>query len=49
VNLGEKRNRYRVLVGKPERKRPFGILRNIQQDNIKKDSKQIEWEWKALI
>lgn len=48
VNLGENRNRSRVLVGKPERKRPLGRPRNRQEDSIKKDSKQREWEWKAF-
>jgi hypothetical protein len=41
--------RSRVLVWKPERKIPFGGPRNRQEDNIKKDSKQREWEWKAFI
>jgi hypothetical protein len=41
--------RSRVLVGKPERKRPFERPRYRQEDNIKRDSKQREWEWKAFI
>jgi hypothetical protein len=35
--LGEKRNAYRVLVGKPEEKRPLARLRHRSEDNIKMD------------
>jgi hypothetical protein len=31
------RNAYRVLVGKPERKRPLGRPGHQQEDKIKKD------------
>jgi hypothetical protein len=34
---GEKRNTYRILVGKPERKRPLGRRRHRWVDNIKID------------
>jgi hypothetical protein len=33
--MGEKRNAYRVLVGKPEGKRPIGRQRRRWEDNIK--------------
>jgi hypothetical protein len=33
--MGEKRNVYRLLVGKPEGKRPLGRLRRRWIDNIK--------------
>ena len=33
--MGEKRGVYRVLVGKPEGKRPLGRLRHKWEDNIK--------------
>jgi hypothetical protein len=33
------RNAYNVLVGKPERKRPFGQRRCRHEDNIKMDLK----------
>jgi hypothetical protein len=33
--MGEKRNVYRLLVGKPERKRPLGRPRRRWIDNIK--------------
>jgi hypothetical protein len=34
---GEKRNAYRLLVGKPEGKRPLGIPRRRYVDNINMD------------
>jgi hypothetical protein len=34
---GETRNAYRILVGKPEGKRPLGKPRLILEDNIKID------------
>jgi hypothetical protein len=33
----EKRNAYRILVGKPEGKRPLGTPRHRWMDNIKMD------------
>jgi hypothetical protein len=33
----EKGNAYRILVGKPRRKRPLGRLRLRWEDNIKMD------------
>jgi hypothetical protein len=33
--MGEKRGIYKVLVGKPERKRPLGRPRHRREDNIK--------------
>jgi hypothetical protein len=35
--MGEKRGVYRVLMGKPEGKRPLGRPRRIWEDNIKMD------------
>jgi hypothetical protein len=37
----EKRNVYRLLVGKPEGKRPLGRLRHRWMDNIKMDLLEI--------
>jgi hypothetical protein len=35
ARMGEKGNAYRVLVGKPEGKRPLGRTRHRWMDNIK--------------
>jgi hypothetical protein len=39
--MGEKRNVYRLLVGKPEGKRPMGRPRRRWIDNIKMDLLEI--------
>jgi hypothetical protein len=39
--MGEKRNVYRLLVGKPEGKRPLGRMRRRWIDNIKMDLLEI--------
>ena len=39
--VGERRGVYRVLVGKPERKRPLGRLRLKWEDNIKMDLQEV--------
>jgi hypothetical protein len=41
---GEKRNAYRILVGKPEVKRPLGRPRRRWVDNIKVDLREIGWD-----
>jgi hypothetical protein len=41
ARMGEKRNVYRLLVGKPEGKRPLGRLRRRWMDNIKMDLVEI--------
>jgi hypothetical protein len=41
---GEPRNAYRILVGKPEGKRPLGRPRHRWVDNIKIDLRQIGWD-----
>jgi hypothetical protein len=40
---GKKRNSYRILVGKPEGKRPLGRPRCRWVDNIKMDHREIGW------
>jgi hypothetical protein len=39
----EKRNAYRLLVGKPERKRPLGRPRRRWVDNIRMDLGEVGW------
>ena len=41
ARMGDKRGVYRVLVGKPEGKRPFGRTRSRWEDNIKMDLQEI--------
>jgi len=41
VRMGAKRDVYRVLVGKPEGKRPFGRSRRRWEDNIKMDLQEM--------
>jgi hypothetical protein len=38
---GAQRNAYRILVGKPERKRPLGIPRRREEDDIRMDVREI--------
>jgi hypothetical protein len=40
--MGEKRNAYRILVGKPKEKRPHGRPRRRWVDNIKMDLRDVE-------
>jgi hypothetical protein len=42
--VGEKRNTYRILVGKPKGKISFGRPRRRWVDNIKMDLKEIGWD-----
>jgi hypothetical protein len=48
--MGENRNAYRILVGKPEGKRPLGRPRRTRRwvDNIKMDLRD-GMEWIELI
>jgi hypothetical protein len=42
ARVGENRGVYRVLVGKPEGKRPLGRPRRRWEDNIKMDLQEVE-------
>jgi hypothetical protein len=44
VRLRERRNAYRILVSKPEGKRPLGRPRRTWVDNIKMDLREIGWD-----
>jgi hypothetical protein len=51
ARIGEKRNPYRLLVGKPEGKRPLGRPRRRWADNIIMDLGEVEWgdvDWIGL-
>jgi len=41
ARLGKRRGVYRVLVGKPEGKRPLGRARHRWEDNIKVDLQEV--------
>jgi hypothetical protein len=41
--MGERRGAYRVLVGKPEGRRPLGRSRHRWKDNIKMDLQEMLW------
>jgi hypothetical protein len=44
ARIGEKINAYRILVGKPEGKRPSRRQRHRWVDNIKMDLREIGWD-----
>jgi hypothetical protein len=51
VKMGEKSNVYRLLVGKPEGKRPLGGPRRRWVDNIRMDLGEVGWgdvDWIGL-
>jgi hypothetical protein len=43
ARMGEKRGAYRILVGRPEGRRPLGIPRRRWEDNIKMDLQEVGW------
>jgi hypothetical protein len=59
--MGEKRSAYRILVGRPEGRRPLGRPRRRWEDNIKTDLQEVGWgmdwielaqdtdRWRALV
>jgi hypothetical protein len=42
--MGQKRHAYRILVEKPERKRPLERPRCRSVDNIKMDLRELGWD-----
>ena len=55
--MGEDKGAYRVLVGKPEGKRPLGRPRRRWVDNIRADLQEMDWiglaqdrdRWRTLV
>jgi hypothetical protein len=51
ARIGEKGNAYRLLVGKPEGKKPLGRPRRMWVDNIRMDLGEVGWgdvDWIGL-
>jgi hypothetical protein len=51
ARMGEKRNAYRLFVGKPEGRRPLGRPRRRWLDNIRTDLVEVGWgdvDWIGL-
>jgi hypothetical protein len=51
ARMGKKRNEYRLLVGKPEGKRPLGRPRRRWMDNVRMDLGEVGWgdvDWIGL-
>jgi hypothetical protein len=44
ARIGKQRNRYRILMGKPEGKRSIARPECRWEDNIKMDLRKIEWD-----
>jgi hypothetical protein len=48
--MGERRGAYRILVGRPEGRRPLERSRHKWEDNIKTDLQEVGWgAWTGLI
>jgi hypothetical protein len=43
ARMGKRRGAYRVLVGRPEERRPLGRPRRRWEDNIKMDLQEVGW------
>ncbi|KAJ4445861.1 hypothetical protein ANN_12546 [Periplaneta americana] len=49
ARMGESRNAYRVLVGRPEGERPLGRTRRRWEDNIKMDLREVGYDGRDWI
>jgi len=43
ASMDQRRGAYRVLLGKPEGKKPLGKPRRRWEDNIKTDHQKVQW------
>jgi hypothetical protein len=43
ARMGEERGAYRILLGRPEGRRPLGRPRHRWEDNIKMDIREVGW------
>jgi hypothetical protein len=41
--MGDRRGVNKIMVGKPEGKRPLGSPRHRWEDNIKRDHQEVGW------
>jgi hypothetical protein len=46
--VGEERKVYKVLMGKPEEKRPLGRPRRRWENGISMDLREIVWGWSGF-
>jgi hypothetical protein len=44
AHMEESRGVYRILMRKPERRRSLGRPRRTWEDNIKMDTRKVEWD-----
>ena len=49
ARLEEGRGAYKILVGRPEERRPLGRHRHRGEDNIKMDLQEVGWDCVAWI
>jgi hypothetical protein len=48
--MGERRGAQRIMVGRPEGRKPLGRSRNRWKYNIKMDLKEVQWgAWTVLM
>ena len=43
ARVGERKDAYRILVGKPEGRRPRGRHRRRWEDNTKMNTREVKW------
>jgi hypothetical protein len=48
-HTGKRRGAHRVLMGKPEGKKPFGKVWCQWENNFEMDLQEVRWVWTELI